>query len=175
MNIRETGKADQAELHALHMSAFGAEEGPAVAGLAEQLLADETAKPLHSLVVHGSDGQLMGHVIFSKFRLDAHPELKASILAPLAVLPDSQRNGIGKALVERGLSELEHNGTDLVFVYGDPGYYGRYGFTGSHKVKAPCDLSYPHGWLALELKSGLLDSLQGSSSCAKAMMLPEYW
>lgn len=50
------------------------------------------------------------------------------MLAPLAVHPDFQNRGIGKALVEEGLSRLEAIGEPLVLVRGSPRYYPRFGF-----------------------------------------------
>ena len=51
-----------------------------------------------------------------------------AILAPLAVVPDAQGQGIGGALIEHGLSLLQRSGVGLVFVLGHPGYYPRHGF-----------------------------------------------
>jgi len=49
-------------------------------------------------------------------------------LAPLAVHPDRQREGIGSRLVERGLEILRGRGCPFVVVVGHPGYYPRFGF-----------------------------------------------
>jgi putative acetyltransferase len=49
-------------------------------------------------------------------------------LAPVAVLPERQRQGVGSALVEAGLAEARAAGIDIVFLLGEPEYYGRFGF-----------------------------------------------
>ena len=73
-----------------------------------------------------------------------------SLLAPLAVLPDYQKQGVG-GIISHGLKLLTAAGIDLVFVLGHPGYYPRYGFkpAGVQGFEAPYQ-SQPstlmHGW-----------------------------
>jgi putative acetyltransferase len=45
------------------------------------------------------------------------------------VSPPLQRQGIGGALIRDGLARLKDRAERLVFVLGDPAYYGRFGFT----------------------------------------------
>ena len=49
-------------------------------------------------------------------------------LAPMAVLPDCQRQGIGSQLVRRGVDILRERGCPFVVVVGHPEYYPRFGF-----------------------------------------------
>jgi putative acetyltransferase len=49
-------------------------------------------------------------------------------LAPLAVQPEHQRQGIGSSLVERGIAPLRERSCPFVIVLGHPEYYGRFGF-----------------------------------------------
>ena len=63
----------------------------------------------------------------------------------------------------------------MVFVYGDPNYYGRTGFKVGHRITAPYDLSYPDAWMALEFKPGVLSTAQGVLQCTDALMSAEYW
>jgi putative acetyltransferase len=49
-------------------------------------------------------------------------------LAPLAVIPDRQRQGIGSDLVRRGLDLLRADGSPFVLVLGHPAYYPHFGF-----------------------------------------------
>lgn len=74
-------------------------------------------------------GRVVGHILFSPVRLDPDPGApRGAGLAPVAVLPDHQRRGIGGALVREGLSRCRALGVEFVVVLGDPGYYGRFGF-----------------------------------------------
>src|SRR6187551_1487119 len=76
------------------------------------------------------DGQVAGHVMFTRSLLDAPPRLvDVQVLSPLGVLPVHQRRGIGTALVRYGVTALEQRGEPLIFLEGDPRYYSRHGFT----------------------------------------------
>jgi putative acetyltransferase len=55
-------------------------------------------------------------------------------LSPLAVRPDRQRQGIGAALVRAGLELLADRGVPAVFLEGDPGYYGQWGFVAGDRL-----------------------------------------
>jgi putative acetyltransferase len=56
------------------------------------------------------------------------------VLSPLAVLPDHWRQGVGRALVRRGLEICDEQGVPLVFLEGDPAYYSRCGFRPGGKL-----------------------------------------
>lgn len=79
-------------------------------------------------------GQLIGHVMFTHSLLDAPRQLvDVQVLSPLAVVPGSQRQGIGAALVRRGIELLTERSVPLVFLEGPPDYYSRFGFTTAGK------------------------------------------
>ena len=75
------------------------------------------------------DGALLGHVCYSHAILDAPDRLvEVLVLGPLSVHPDHHRRGIGTHLVSETLAILHSRSEPLVFVEGDPAYYGRFGF-----------------------------------------------
>ena len=105
-----------------------------------------------SLVACAADGaihgEILGHVGFSPVTVDGGKGNWFQ-LAPLAVAPGRQREGIGTALVREGIARMKDAGARGIGVLGDPRYYGGFGF-------APCEglgISGPHGdyfrWLAL--------------------------
>jgi len=174
VSIRESTVDDFESIRDVHLDAFGEVDGAAVSKLAVDLLTDETAKPLLSLVAD-AESRIIGSIIFTTARVQGREGKIAYILAPLAVATDFQRKGIGRALIEHGLQMLSGKGADLVFVLGDPKYYRRYGFSHNHRVLPPYQLEYPRAWMALELKRGALEAVSGQIACADALSAPEHW
>ena len=176
MTIRKTGDLDRDALRRLHIGAFG-DEGAEIVGLVEALLVDETAQPVCSLAAE-KDGEVVGHVLFTKVEVGAQ-SLPARILAPLAVMPGEQGQGLGKRLVEEGLEMLTDAGVALVFVLGHPEYYPRFGFrpAGAQGLDAPYPIPEEHAgaWMVLELQSGAMKGVQGTVRCAAALDEERYW
>jgi putative acetyltransferase len=104
-------------------------EPPVEVWLLDRLRDDEAWLPALSLVaVDLPDGPVIGHVVCARADVDGVPVLG---LGPLAVRPDKQRQGVGKALMHAVLGAAEALGEPLVALLGDPAYYGRYGFQAS--------------------------------------------
>ncbi|MCL5876867.1 MAG: GNAT family N-acetyltransferase [Candidatus Bathyarchaeota archaeon] len=70
--------------------------------MTRDLLVDPSAKPLLSLLAF-IDGQPVGHILFSKATIVGAPNIKASFLAPLAVIPKFQKQEVGGSLIKKGL------------------------------------------------------------------------
>ncbi|MEM7376375.1 MAG: N-acetyltransferase [Pseudomonadota bacterium] len=172
--IRAAEPHDLGAIQALHRTAFGDAEGPVIADLVARLSADPSAAPVHSWVAT-DEGTVLGHVLFTATRIEAQPARRTAILCPLAVAPERHKTGIGSALVEHGLGALADDGVDPVFVLGDPGYYGRFGFSADHRVSAPYPLPYPEAWQVRSLAGTSLADLNGSLRCADALEAPELW
>ena len=146
-----------------------------IARLAIDLLEDETARPILSLVAERDD-EIIGNVIFSSVNIEGAEEVSAYILAPLAVLRFAQRSGIGTRLINKGIETLKERGAEIVLVYGDPNYYMRTGFKAGHNLKPPHPLKYPEeAWMAQELAEGILAKTQGMVRCASSLSSPELW
>src|SRR5215469_18213652 len=85
-------------------------------------------------------GELVGHILFSRLALEIDGRgVRSAALAPMAVRPDRQRQGIGSCLVQDGLAELRPIGCEAVIVLGHPTYYPRFGFSPAfaEKLNAP--------------------------------------
>ncbi|WP_229398056.1 GNAT family N-acetyltransferase [Micromonospora okii] len=135
--IRTEEPRDWEPVDAIHRAAFGDGHGDVVVGLLDALRADD---PTAVSLVGERDGTVVGHVLFSRCRLDAPRRLVDVVtLSPLAVAPAAQRCGVGGELVRHGLRELDARGVPLVFLEGDPRYYGRLGFSpaGGHGFRKP--------------------------------------
>ena len=118
MQIRDEQAGDADAIRALHTIAFGQSQE---ARLVDQLRADGDS--VISLLAIEAES-IVGHVLFSPMSAP----FQALGLAPLAVLPRAQGQGIGSALVEAGLQRAAAGPWQAVFVLGDPAYYGRFGF-----------------------------------------------
>ncbi|MEU5664667.1 GNAT family N-acetyltransferase [Streptomyces longwoodensis] len=127
MDLREERAGDRQAVRDLHLEAFG-DHGLVVADLVDTLRGTLTSEDGLSLVAE-RDGQVVGHVMFTRSLLDAPRRLvDVQVLSPLAVTPELHQRGIGSALVRHGLEVLAERGVPLVFLEGDPGYYARFGF-----------------------------------------------
>ncbi len=137
MDIRVAEAADWPAVHAIHAEAFGQVDE---AELVRRL--HEDGDLILSLIAY--DDQPVGHIAFSRLVLHEAPGVKVGALAPLAVRPSSQAQGVGSALVRQGLDRLRSGGCDLVVVLGEPGYYSRFGFTPqlASQLKTPYDGPY---------------------------------
>jgi len=173
VRIREAQASDAPGIKAVHLAAFG-DEGQVVAELALALIADESAKPILVLVAESEKG-VVGSIVFSSVHISGPESGPSYILAPLAVAPEMQRMGVGKQLIESGLTALRKRGVELVFVLGDPRYYGKFGFSAGHKVRAPYDLPYPEAWMCLPLGAVVPEKFEGQLACAEALNRPEHW
>ena len=181
VRVRQVAGDDRPSVLAVHQAAFGDEEGADIVRLVDALLSDESTPANPDLatlnLVAVSGAVVIGHVAFSPVNIAGADNLAATILAPLGVDPGRQKSGVGVALVEHGLSRLASNGVDLVFVYGDPAYYGRFGFAADAAVRfaAPHPLQFPFGWQARALSERGSAAGGGQVSCVAPLDDPTLW
>lgn len=157
MLIREEKQKDRVAVHAVNVSAFGT---PAEADLVDALR--EQAHPVVSLVAEEGGG-IVGHIMFSPVSPSGHPGLKIMGLAPMAIVPEHQRKGIGSALVRAGLERCKQLGFGAVVVLGHPGYYPRFGFSPSTRFGIKCEYEVPEEvFMVFELLPGYLRGASGT-------------
>jgi predicted N-acetyltransferase YhbS len=176
MQIRPAHSGDTRALLDVERAAFG---GEAEADLVAALLGDPSALPIINLVAEKA-GTVVGHVLFTRAVVDCSgADGEATILAPLAVLPESQRTGVGIALCREGIAAAERLGIGLVFVLGHIGYYPKLGFRPASALGLdapyPIDPAVADAWMVLETRPGLIGSVRGTVICADALMSPEMW
>jgi len=176
MNIREASDSDLNDVLLVEKEAFGYDKE---SNLVKDLLSDPSAKPLYSLLAFNDD-RAVGHVLFTSARLEyIQNGALISILAPLAVIPDFQKIGVGGKLIDGGLQHLANSGVDLVFVLGHPDYYPRYGFkpAGVQGFEAPYPIPEEHAnaWMVQELHPGVIGIVSGRVRCADVLNKPEHW
>jgi putative acetyltransferase len=148
---------ERAAIRAVTEAAFGGSEE---ADLIDRLRSDDHA--LLALVAE-LEGSIVGHIMFSRMWIRASSGLVSAVaLAPVAVLPRHQSNGIGSLLIRRGLELLRDRSEKIVIVLGHPAYYSRFGF--STDQASSIESPFPrHAFMAMELQNGALDGIQGSA------------
>ena len=90
----------------------------------------------------------------------ADKSVPAVALAPLAVIPELQRHGIGGKLIAHGLDWLRGGAEQVVIVLGHPEYFPRFGFS-TDKARFLESPFNPEAFMALELKPGALENVRG--------------
>ena len=176
MQIREAVETDLDDVLLVERLAFGHDKE---AGLVRDLLNDASAQPILSLLAFEGD-RAVGHILFTAVRLtETGDENRSAILAPLAIVPDAQKKGIGGKLIERGRQLLREAGVDLVFVLGHPAYYSRHGFkaAGNLGFEAPYPIPDEHAeaWMVQALRPHVIGSVSGKVICADTLSKPELW
>jgi putative acetyltransferase len=158
--------AERSVVHAINVAAFGS---PDEADLVDNLRVEGAV--ILSLVAEW-DKRLVGHVMFSRMWIEAvNGSIPAVALAPMAVLPECQRQGIGGQLIRHGLDVLRERGERIVIVLGHPDFYPRFGFS-TEKARFLLSPFPPDAYMALELSSGALAGIRGRVRYAAAFQLP---
>jgi len=108
---------------------------------AEAILVDslrEHCRDILSLLAI-DDNEPVGHILFSPATIESEADtIRGMALAPMAVLPGRQREGIGSALVREGLERLNHSSCPFIIVLGHPGFYPRFGFEPASHYGVTC-------------------------------------
>src|ERR1044072_6444256 len=156
--VRNEKPEDIAAIHEVNEKAFGQ---PAEANLVDALRAN--GKVTFSLVAV-QDDRVVGHILFSPVTIESEKESFAAVgLAPLAVLPEHQNQGIGSRLVRAGLDECRKALHESVVVLGHPDYYPRFGFTPASRygIKSEYDVR-DEVFMIMELREGALAGRSGT-------------
>jgi putative acetyltransferase len=137
MNIRCETSPDYPKITEVITAAFGQ---PNEAKLVEAIRNSENYIPELSLVAE-IDGNIVGHILLSYIHIVSKEILPVLALAPVAVSPQFQNQGVGTALVQYGLEKADKLGEALVIVLGHPSFYPRFGFVQStyYGIKSPFD------------------------------------
>jgi putative acetyltransferase len=156
LNVRLERPGDAGAVRAVEVAAFGQ---PDEAELVDALR--DSGDAVLSVVAEEHD-RIIGHVLFSRLRIhiDNGEVVPALALAPMAVVPERQRQGIGSALLTAALHECRARGERIVIVLGHVDFYPRFGF--SHDRAARLDSEFQgEAFMALELAPGALQGLAG--------------
>lgn len=152
VSIREEGPADDAAVYRVVREAFagakhrdGTEQDLVVA------LRQGEAYIRELELVACLEDKLVGHILFTRAAIGEVPVLA---LAPLAVLPEAQRRGVGSALVREGHRRAAKMGFGYSVVLGDAAFYSRFGYVPASRfgIRAPFEVADEH-FMAVRLRA----------------------
>lgn len=106
------------------------------------------------------DGRVIGNIMYTKTRLvdEAGNEKDILTFGPISVLPEYQRMGYGKQLIEASFEKAAALGYEVIVIFGNPGNYVSRGFKSCRKYNVSLeDGTFPSAMLVKELKEGTLD------------------
>jgi putative acetyltransferase len=157
VTIRAEQPADAAAVRRVNERAFGQ---PAEADLVDRLR--QSCADAVSLVA--DDDGVVGHILFTPVVVDSGVRRTRGMgLAPMAVLPERQRQGIGSRLVREGLDILRKRGCPFVVVVGHPEYYPRFGFVpaSTHGLASQWDSVPDAAFMVLLLDTDAMSLVKG--------------
>lgn len=149
--LRPARKTDRDGIYKVHETAFGRADE---AKLVETLLNDGADISELSLVAV-QNGAVIGHILYTEVQIldDKNKNLSSMVrgkggtayaiaLAPLAVLPERQKTGVGKALANESMKLADERGHGIIIVLGHPEYYPKFGFEPASKfgMNSPFDV-----------------------------------
>ena len=170
IEARDSAPNEVSSIERVYADAFPDED---LVPLVKKLLKED--KSIVRSILGITDGDVAGHGIFTTCGVIGTPD-KVALLAPLAVAPHYQRQGIGTTIVCAGLRHLEQAGINRVFVLGDPTYYRRFGIEREDHVEPPYTL--PEEWLGAWQSLNLQKSnapLRGKLSVPKPWLRRALW
>jgi putative acetyltransferase len=157
-NIRPEQNGDAAAIREVHTLAFQRENE---AKLVEAIRASAFFVPELSLVAVANE--VIGHILFSIISIEtSNGRVPTLGLAPMAVKPDYQNQGVGSALVREGLKKCEELGFEHVVVLGHPKFYPTFGFQPAKTKGIEPPFPVPDEvFMVHEIKSGSLNDSNG--------------
>ena len=161
VTIRQETSEDQKEIFVVNTEAFEQENE---AKLVDLLRKSSAFVPELSLVAT-VDNKIVGHILFSKIIIvdDNQNEYESLALAPMAVKPEFQKQGIGSQLVNSGLGKARELKYKSVIVLGHEHYYPKFGFEPAEKwhIKAPFEVPAIN-FMGIELIPNGLEGVTGT-------------
>ncbi|MFC1630013.1 GNAT family N-acetyltransferase [Patescibacteria group bacterium] len=161
INIRSENPEDYNTIYEINKQAFN----------------DEIEAKLINIIRHSSnfipnlslvalkDNKIVGHILFSQARIkNKETERPILILAPIAVLPEFQKQGIGSLLVKRGLEVSQSLNYDIVALIGYPEFFSFFGFVSakSNGLEVSLNTAIPdEAFMVYELKKDILSGVKG--------------
>jgi putative acetyltransferase len=146
--VRLEQSSDAAAIDHVLRSAFPTDQEARLVGLLRK------HQRLRLSLIAEIDGVIVGHIAFSQVTIAGSVANPTGLgLAPLSIVPELQRRGLGAQLVGEGLRACERLGAGFVVVLGEPEYYHRFGFRSADLFELKNEYGASEVFMALELKT----------------------
>jgi len=156
--IRKEEKKDYKKIYIVNRLAFGQENE---SKLIEKIRKGGNFIPDLSLVAK-VDSKIVGHILFSKIKIVGNSIFETLALAPMAVIPAFQKQGIGSKLIKKGMAKAKELGFDSIIVMGHKDYYPKFGFKRASTWNIKCPFKVPdEAFMAIELTKKALEGKAG--------------
>jgi putative acetyltransferase len=117
-------------------------------------------KAILSLVAVGDSDEVLGHILFSPVSTAPLSDARGIGLAPVAIRPDVQSQGIGSELIHEGLCLCKQLAYDYCVVLGSPKYYHRFGFEKASNFRLQNEYGVDDEFMVIRLsKHGIVQGL----------------
>lgn len=168
VKIRRERAEDHVAVRDVLIEAFGQ---PDEADLVEALR--QGCDDLVSLVATDVD-RIVGHILFTPAIIETTGGCMVGMgLAPMAVRPEHQRQGLGQRLVREGIEALKRRQCPFVVVLGHPDYYPRFGFQPASRFGVVCPWEVPdEAFLILLLDDARMADVKGVARYRPEFDLP---
>lgn len=110
------------------------------------------------------DNVIVGHIIYSNARVETTDGKVVPVLnfGPISVLPEYQKQGVGKALIHTTIARSTELGYGAILFFGRPEYYPQFGFVEAETYGiTDCGGGNCSSFFAMELKKGYLEGVHG--------------
>ncbi len=157
--IRKEEEKDYKQIYEVNKLAFQQENE---SKLIEKIRKSKNFIPGLSIVAE-IDNRIVGHILFSKIKIIGASDYESLALAPMAVIPEFQKKGIGSELIKKGIAKAKELGFDSIIVLGHKEYYPRFGFQRASKWDIKCPFEVPEDvFMAIELTEKALEGKAGT-------------
>lgn len=159
ITIRKEEENDHIQIYDVNKSAFQQEnEGKSI----EKIRKSENFIPELSIVAE-LNNRIVGHILFSKIKIVGDSNYQSLFLAPMAVIPEFQKRGIGSELIKRGMDKAKELGFNSIIVLGHKEYYPKFGFQRASRWGIKCPFEVPDDvFMAIELTEKALEGKAGT-------------
>ena len=159
ITIRKEEERDYKKVYEVNRLAFQQENE---SKLIEKIRKGKNFVPDLSLVAK-IDDEIVGHILFSRIKIVGDSIFESLALAPVAVIPEFQKQGIGAELIKKGIEKAKELGFDSIIVLGHKEYYPKFGFKRASNWSIECPFEVPdEAFMAIELTEKAFEDKAGT-------------